>query len=163
MLSVCNPDNQSKHLAEPIKAFSNVWSPTLTDLNIAYGDNTAVAWLIPQIYRVSEFCGCKDKMSNEQLYETAVTIASSVGYLRISELLLFFGWFKMGKYGKFYGSVDPMKITNSLIDDFMKDRNSYMIKIHQIQMEKMHKAYNDTTNCMTRAEWEAKKKLNIAK
>ena len=57
------------------------------------------------------------------------------GYLKISELMLFFHWFKSGKFGRFYGSVDPLVITTSL-RDFMKERVRVIEKYEQEQREK---------------------------
>ena len=36
--------------------------------------------------------------------------------------MLFFSRFKQGKYGRFYGSVDPLIIMSALID-FVRERN----------------------------------------
>lgn len=37
--------------------------------------------------------------------------------------MLFLWWFKSGKYGRFYGSVDPLVISSAL-RDFLQDRYS---------------------------------------
>lgn len=100
--------------------------PTLAEIK-NMGSNTPVMWLIPQLYNLSEYCGCRDKMSKAQIYECASLIASEYYYLKISELMLFFRKFKLGKYGKFYGSVDPMVITTS-IRSFVNDRNDAYIQ-----------------------------------
>ena len=49
--------------------------------------------------------------------------------------MLFFWWFKSGKYGKFYGSVDPMILTSSL-KQFVKDRNAIIAKRDSMELEK---------------------------
>lgn len=97
--------------------------PTLATINRNYGENTARTWLVPQIRDLSEFCGCKGKISDDQMRQCATIIAQKYYYLKVSELMLFFYDFKAGKYGKFYGNVDPMVITCSL-RDFIKDRNT---------------------------------------
>lgn len=79
-------------------------------------------WLIPQLYNLSEYCGCKDKLQGKPLEECAFVIAAEFYYLKISELMLFFHSFKAGHYGRFYGSVDPLVITTAL-REFLKERN----------------------------------------
>lgn len=96
-------------------------APTLNMLNITYGSQTAAMWLVPQLYNLSEYCGCKDKLQGKPLEECASVIAVEFGYLSVTELMLFFHRFKSGRYGRFYGSVDPLVITTS-IRDFLKER-----------------------------------------
>lgn len=48
---------------------------------------------------------------------------------------MFFFNFKMGKYGKFYGAVDPMVITCAL-REFMDERNC---RIDQVENERRRK------------------------
>lgn len=89
-------------------------SPTLTDLNICYGKNTAVVFLIPQLFDISEFCGAKDKFTDRQIEQTAQLIAANYPWLKVMEIMTFCKQFKLGHYGHFYGSIDPMKITCAL-------------------------------------------------
>lgn len=79
-------------------------------------------WLIPQLYDLSEYCGCKDKLRGRPLEQCASIIALEYFYLKVSELMLFFHRFKSGRYGRFYGAVDPLVITTSL-RDFIRERN----------------------------------------
>lgn len=88
--------------------------PSMFDVNLAFGKNTSTAWLVIQLTDLSEYCGVKDKLKGAALEETAYTIATDFGYLRISEMMLFFHRFKSGKYGRFYGNIDPLVITTSL-------------------------------------------------
>ena len=89
-------------------------APTLSQLNLAYGSQTAAMWLIPQLYNLSEYCGCKDKLNGIPLEECASVIAAEFYFLSVSELMLFFHRFKSGRYGRFYGSIDPLVITTSI-------------------------------------------------
>ena len=123
--------------------------PTLAESK-KLGDNTPVMWLMPQLFNLSEYCGCRDKMSKEQLRECASLIASEYYYLKISELMLFFRRFKLGKYGRFYGSVDPMVITTSLIA-FIGERYEIYVR-HESKM--LHaKMEEDAKNSITYEEY----------
>ena len=116
-----NPDIQRK-VCSNIEICFFGGAPTLTELNVTYGDNTSTMWLVPQLYNLSEYCGCRDKLQGKPLEECASVIAMEFYYLSVTELMLFFHWFKSGKYGRFYGNVDPLVITTSL-RDFIKERN----------------------------------------
>lgn len=95
--------------------------PTLAEVRTAYGSKIPSAWLVPQLYDLSEYCGCKDKLSVNTLEELASVIAEEFYFLKISEVMLFLRRFKAGRYGRFYGSVDPLIIMQSL-REFIKER-----------------------------------------
>jgi hypothetical protein len=120
-LAIFNPDLQAKACKFPDRCFFGD-APTLAEINITYGDTMATMWLIPQLYDLSEYCGCKDKLQGKQLEQCASVIAGEFFYLKVSELMLFFHRFKTGRYGRFYGAVDPLVITTSL-RDFIRERN----------------------------------------
>lgn len=110
-------------------------APTLGQLNTTYGSQTAAMWLVPQLYNLSEYCGCKDKLEGKPLEECASVIATEFYFLSVSELMLFFHRFKSGKYGRFYGSVDPLVITTSL-RDFLKERSNAYDEREKAEKEK---------------------------
>lgn len=97
--------------------------PTLAEINKGYGQTMAMAWLVPQLLDLSEYCGCKEKLNQHQMHGLAYIIATDFFYLKVSELMLFFHRFKSGRYGKFYGSVDPLVITKAL-REFVVERSN---------------------------------------
>ena len=119
-LSTFNPDVQRDICGNPDVCFFG-GAPTLGQLNATYGSQTAAMWLVPQLYNLSEYCGCKDKLEGNPLKECASVIATEFYFLSVSELMLFFRRFKSGRYGRFYGSVDPLVITTSL-REFLQER-----------------------------------------
>lgn len=147
----CNPSFQSYYTDKPIMAFRHD-APTLGLLRHTFGDNAPVSWLYAEIMTVSEFCGCKDKLSDEQMDETALLVSTAYPWLKVSELLLFFGWLKLGRYGKFYGCLDPMVITTSL-QDFLVERSNYLAKIEQQERERKREEEKKKPH-YTREEWE---------
>lgn len=110
-------------------------APTIAGLRAAYGKGKAVAWIVPQLYNLSEFCGCKDKLTAEQLTETAAMITVAYPWLKTMELMLFFFRLKSGRYGKFYGAVDPLTILTAL-REFVRERNVALNRIEQQQRER---------------------------
>ena len=109
--------------------------PSLASVRNEYGTNAAVSWLVPQLFDLSEYCGCKGKIEEIQMEQCASVIASTFYWLKISELMLFFHRFKSGKYGRFYGSVDPLVITTSL-RDFIRERNEAYFRHEQKERER---------------------------
>lgn len=126
-LMTFNPDVQQDICGDPDICFFG-GAPTLGQLNTTYGSQTAAMWLVPQLYNLSEYCGCKEKLLGRPLEECASVIATEFYFLSVSELMLFFHRFKSGRYGRFYGSVDPLVITTSLRDFIVERNNAYMKK-----------------------------------
>ena len=112
-------------------------APTMAQVNVAYGAHTSAAWLVPFLWDISEFCGCKQKFTSKQMDELAYIIVDGYYWLKVTEMMLFFWWFKSGRYGKFYGAVDPMVITTAL-REFVKDRNAIIAKHDGMEAEKKH-------------------------
>lgn len=125
-------------------------APTLSQINATYGNSTSAAWIVPLIYDVSEFCGCKEKLNMQQTDDVAHIIANDYHWLKVTEVMLFFWWFKSGKYGKFYGSVDPMVITSAL-RAFVQDRNAIIAKRDSMELEKKESEWKKTA--LTYEQW----------
>ena len=97
--------------------------PTLSEVRRDYGREIAIAWLVPQLTNLSEYCGARDKMTEAQMEECAYMIVTEYHHLKISELMLFFHRFKAGRYGKrFFGAVDPLAILEAL-GSFVQERS----------------------------------------
>lgn len=136
-----NPDYQMQICDDTELCFLGEY-PTLSELKRDYGKKIPTAWLIPQLQNLSWYCGVKDKLTASQLEECAFIIATDFFFLKVSELMLFFHRFKSGRYGKFYGKVDPLVITCSL-REFVKERNNsldhYEQELHRKQLEEHKK------------------------
>ena len=96
-------------------------APTLVILKKTYGDNFPGSWLMAQILDLVAYSNSKGTLNEYQAEFLAEVIANDYYYLKASELLLFFYRFKAGRYGHFYGVVDPMRITEAL-EEFCKER-----------------------------------------
>lgn len=154
-LTKFNPDLQKTVCQKSDVCFFGGY-PTMGQLKTAYGENTATMWLLPQLYNLSEYCGCRDKLQGKPLEMCANVIATEFYYLSVTELMLFFHRFKSGRYGRFYGSVDPLVITTSL-RDFIKERAIAYDK-HEQKIRKQQE-YEDKKKSMSRKEWEELKWL----
>lgn len=117
--------------------------PTLNDINTAYGNGFAVEWLLPQINNLSTHTGAKN-LTQEQQYDLARIIATEYKFLKVTEMLLFFYRFKTGRYGRFYGSVDPMVITCAL-REFLQERNSLIYSYEQKRRQEERERQSEGT------------------
>ena len=105
----------------------------------------ARTWVELQIIRLSELCGAKDKINNTQTAFCAEVILAQYGYLKVTDLLLYFSNLTAGKYGYFYGAIDPQRIL-AWINDYLRDRNiiceqyeSRLEAAQQARLEAEHK------------------------
>ena len=101
-------------------------APSLGLIKATYGENTAVMWLMPQIWDLCEYTNSRGKLNEIQAKNLAEMISVEYGYMKVTEIMLFFHRLKCGRYGKFYGVVDPMAIMMAL-DEFRKERNEFLM------------------------------------
>lgn len=130
--------------------------PTLAKVNATLGNKVSTAWLVPQLANLSEFCGCKDKITPYQVKECAMLIAQNYYYLKVSELMLFFNRFKQGKYGRFYGAVDPLVIMTAL-QSFLRDRADAIF--HHDSEENYRRMKEEAKHTMTYEEYQRRKAM----
>ena len=115
-----NPDTQASFALHPVKAVTGDY-PTLSELCDCYGKEAASAWLVPQLADMTMFTGAQN-LKEKQQEQLADILAVEGRELKVTELMLFFYRFKTGRYGRFYGTVDPMVVTTAL-QDFIRERN----------------------------------------
>lgn len=136
-LTKMSPSEQINAGRYPDRAFFGK-APTLAIINKTYGDGTAATWLIAQLHDLCEFTNSRGKLDERQMTMLAEIIANEYDFLKASELLLFFYKFKAGKYGRFYGTVDPLIIEDAL-EEFCTERE-HKIRIKQAEDEKRAEA-----------------------
>lgn len=108
-----SPSYQLEICGNPEECFFGDY-PTLARLKAEYGKNAAMAFIIPQLQNLATYCGSREKLDEKQYTECAFVISTEFHFLKVSEIMLFCHRFKAGRYGRFYGSVDPLIITESL-------------------------------------------------
>ena len=113
--------------------------PTLGLLASTYGDETPLEWLKIQFGTLNDFAEVSTKIAREQLNELAEIFISEYYYLNAAEICFFIARFKSGKYGRFYGAIDPMKITSAMLD-YIRERRidieRYEREQYRIQRQK---------------------------
>ena len=120
-MKVFDPMLQLTAGRDPEHAILSEKAPSLVVMKKAYGDNFPVMWLMQQILELVVYSNSKGTLNDYQAEFLANAIVNEYYYLKASELLLFFYQFKTGRYGRFFGVVDPMMITRAL-DVFVTER-----------------------------------------
>lgn len=133
-MQVMNPTVQQYSAEHVEKAFFGT-APMLLTLRQAYHDDAATIWMLPQLYDLNEYCGCKEKLDEAQMTQLARIIITEFGYLKVSEIMLFLHRFKSGRYGRFYGAVDPLVIVTALRYNFMNERAAAIEEREQVQKQ----------------------------
>lgn len=144
-MTTFNPSNQVVYASYKDRCFTGN-APSLSVVSQSFGKDVVEGWVAIQIKDLSEFAGCKDKMLVAQIQETARIIASCFYYLKVTEIMYFFYLFKSGYYGKFFGSVDSIMITESL-RRFISYRNDEIDRIEkQTAMRRMESQWDSQSN-----------------
>lgn len=99
--------------------------PTMVAVDTAYGNNASIQWVYAHLVNLSEYSGSRDKLNTNQCRELSYIIRSTYGYYKVTELMQFFLNFKSGRYGHFYGGVDPLAIMEAL-NKFNRERLSIL-------------------------------------
>jgi hypothetical protein len=116
-----NPDLQQVVADNEQRAILGT-APMLCVLDAAYGEGSAVTWLIPQLHSLCAAVGVKTKLDDAQLAQLARMIRTELGYLKVTEVMLFLYRLKGGHYGEFYGSVDIQRVMRALRGKFCEER-----------------------------------------
>ncbi len=137
LLAEFTPDTQVIYCRDVDKCHFGK-APTIRLVEKAYGRKTAMSWMEIQLYNLSEFAGCKEKLSPTQIAETAAMILDGYPCYKLTEFMLFFQRFKRCEYGKFYGAVDPMVILQAL-STFSEERVLAITKRQQAEQKEKQK------------------------
>lgn len=95
--------------------------PTLAKVAKAYSDMAPINWLKIQFDNLCDYVGVKEKMSDYQIEELSTLFYYDCYFLNIAEVALFMVKLKLGTFGEFYGTVDPLKIMTAK-NQFLSER-----------------------------------------
>lgn len=151
MLSAYTPEGQVAIIRDATH-YITTDSPTIADIRQIYGVSTAEVWLGNQINDLNEFAGVSRKLSIRQINDLATMMASAYYYIKLPEFMLFFAKMKCGSYGKFYGCVDPMVITEAF-QDFLRERATVLDRFEQEQRQRRRLEELDKPDNMDIFQW----------
>ena len=92
-----------------------------------FGLLEARGWITYHLADMFDYCSIHDKPSSEQMVDLAQIILTDNPNLNAAEFLLFIFQFKAGKYGRFFGTIDPLVVTTAL-NDFKNYRREKLIQ-----------------------------------
>ena len=158
-LKLFTPDLQIATARNEARAYLGS-APSLEVIAEGYGWQTVIVWLCIQIENLNIFTGVREKMTVARQKDLAALILAEYPNLKASEILLFFHRLKCGRYGRFYGMVDALFITSSLLQ-FTEQRRADIIryKEEQSRLEKNVLPSVDTGKYITREEYFKQKRL----
>nr|DAZ72504.1 MAG TPA: hypothetical protein [Caudoviricetes sp.] len=116
-------------------------TPTLLLVSEVYGREKAIKWIEVHINSIDLYTQVKNDLNEGARNEMANLILSHYGFLKLPEFMLFVARFKLGIYGRFYGSFDPLVLCEAL-KKFRIDRNEELerIRIRNAQRETEERA-----------------------
>ena len=130
-------------------------APTLRTMAEMYGVEFTEGWIVGQIEFINLLFGSDKKMSAESIYATAQAIFSQYNFLKCTEIMLYLDQLKAGRYGKVYGGLDGMMITNALFE-YCKGRDKrikeYMTADYNA-INNVKSAYKDWADLNSPAQW----------
>ncbi len=110
--------------------------PSLGKIKRTCGKGVAEAWLVTILADINEFCGVKTKLTTKQMADLAQMITTEYSYLTAAEIMLFAQRMKGGRYGQFYGTIDPQVILIALRDRFLPERYNALTAIEEEEKAK---------------------------
>ena len=127
LATVFNPSAGAR-LPNNINRAFNSDTPTLELISAAYGRHNALNWINVQINSIDLYTQVKNDLNEYARNEMSELILSHYGFLKLPEFMLFVVRFKLGIYGRFYGSFDPLYLCEAL-KKFRVDRNAELERI----------------------------------
>lgn len=87
-----------------------------------YGEGSASDWIYIQITALFGASSSRDKELVNSISIFADTFSAEVRQYKLSELMLFFGRYKSGKYDNSFQSFDTKRIGNAFFKEFLPQR-----------------------------------------
>lgn len=98
--------------------------------------------------------GVKEKINTEQIRFMASSIANEYPALKLTEVMCICYDMKRGKYGKMYGSIDPVVIMQA-VEKHWKERTAKIAE-HEKEIErKQREQTHNNGKCISYAEYMA--------
>ena len=136
-------------------------APTIRQLLYTYQMEHLQVWVMAHLEDMNQYAGVKNKMATAHIKELASMIIVKSGYMKASEILLFFHKLKAGDFGGFFGTVDPQKV-GEYLNAFKQWRSQELDKVYsrQAQEERERKREEWKRTGITREEYEKRSREN---
>lgn len=118
-----------KNVSSAILAFQTN-SISLVSIKKDYSQDFTLAYLEAWILNLNDFLSIARKMNNAQIQETAILIFDEFYYYNVADINLIFTRIKKGYYGKFYESIDGMKLID-IFYQYSNERANQVARFHE--------------------------------
>lgn len=155
---IFNKDIQLKTALHTERAYLGN-APTLNTVRLSYSNELLTIWIMAQLEDINDFVAVKQKMTLAQMEQTANIIATEYSYLKVTEIHLFLHRLKSGRYGTFYGCIDPLQLMQAL-NQFLEQRRTEINQIEQRNKQQLldQQRAKWAETAVTRQEYEQIKK-----
>lgn len=116
-----SPQKWGYALANPSRAYM-ADCPTLADYNAMYGVGASADWVYMQVLALFGASSSKDKEQVDAISIFASNFSQEAKRYKLSELMLFFGRYKAGRYDNSYTTFDTKRIGNAFFNEFLPQR-----------------------------------------
>ena len=119
-------------------------NPNLIEINAVYGIGSAESIIEAALIQTNIMLNLRDesKISESQAEYYSEVIFKACKILSLPELGDMFNNILAGKYGKFYGNVDPMELTR-WCREYMRSRSEIILKDKQLYKREESRLYGD--------------------
>lgn len=100
-------------------------APSIREAVTTYGLDQVIGLIDDYICNLMQYCMCRTLPPPAIRQEVAMTIITTYGRLKVTQLILFFVDCKAGKFGRFYQSLEPMDITTKLAEFYPRALERY--------------------------------------
>ena len=127
------------------------------------GRTAGASFVFAHLSALNELYGPEKRMTETQLNDLSSIIATEYPSLKVTELILFVRMFKGGKFGHFYGSIDPMVITSAM-NKFVAETRPYYanLAIRHNERQKAVELRKEIQNGITLDEYVADKSVPLS-
>lgn len=121
-------------MSNPARAYF-AQCPTLHGFDELYGDGSASDWIYIQVIALYGASSNKDKELVKSISIFAEAFAAETKRYRLSELMLFFGRYKAGRYDNSFQTFDTKRIGNAFFHEFLPQRSKEISMFSQWREE----------------------------
>ncbi len=130
-----SPANWGYASQNPERAYK-AQCPTLQQYDSLYGEGSSDLWIETMVTGLFGASSSREKGNANGIHVFCQSFAAQVKGFKLSELLLFFGRYKAGRYDNSYASFDARRIGNAFFREFVPERNLEIDRINRIAEQK---------------------------
>lgn len=113
----------------------NAECPTIFDYAEKFGAEYAAMWIRTQVMALYGSSSNREKGVADGIKLFCDSFTAQVKGFKLSELMLFFGRYKAGRYDNSFASFDARRIGNAFFKEFIPERNNELDRINNRKVQ----------------------------